>query len=156
MPQVRPAQALRGRVDRRSNQRTEDIHDGRIVVVGEKVKRREQKRADYLLRYRRDFSIAVVEAKSIYKKPGDGLQQAKEYAQILGLKFAYATNGHGIVEHDFLTGRDNDLETYPSPDDLWKRLTVSMTLASSISAIPRCSPDLPRVQASSRCFMSIR
>lgn len=96
--------------------------DGRIVVVGTKVKRKPQKRADYLLRYRRDFPIAVVEAKSIYSNPGDGLQQAKEYALILGLKFAYATNGRGIVEHDFLTGQDNDLEDFPSPDELWQRL----------------------------------
>jgi type I restriction enzyme, R subunit len=99
--------------------------DGRIVVAGTKVKRRPQKRADYLLRYRRDFPIAVVEAKSIYGTPGDGLQQAKEYAQILGLKFAYATNGRGIVEHDFLTGRDNDLADFPSADDLWARLRAS-------------------------------
>lgn len=96
--------------------------DGRIVVAGAKVKRRPQKRADYLLRYRHDFPIAVVEAKAIYAHPGDGLQQAKEYAQILGLKFAYATNGRGIVEHDFLTGHENDLDGFPSPDDLWERL----------------------------------
>src|SRR5437762_9590133 len=96
--------------------------DGRIVVAGAKVKRRPQKRADYLLRYRRDFPIAVVEAKAIYSNPGDGLQQAKEYAQILGLKFAYATNGRGIVEHDFLTGREDDVESFPSPEDLWTRL----------------------------------
>jgi type I restriction enzyme R subunit len=96
--------------------------DGRIVLAGDKVKRRPQKRADYLLRYRKDFAVAVVEAKSIYERPGDGLQQAKEYAQILGLKFAYATNGKGIVEHDFLTGRDNDLEGFPSAEDLWGRL----------------------------------
>ena len=69
--------------------------DGRIFLVGDKPKRRKQKRADYLLRYTRDFMIAVVEAKPKYKKPGDGLQQAKEYAEILGLKFAYATNGDG-------------------------------------------------------------
>lgn len=62
--------------------------DGRIVVAGAKVKRRPQKRADYLLRYTRDFLLAVVEAKAAYKTPGDGLQQAKEYAEILGLKFA--------------------------------------------------------------------
>ena len=99
--------------------------DGRIVVAGSKVKRRPQKRLDYLLRYRRDFPIAVVEAKSIYAHPGDGLQQAKEYAQILGLKFAYTTNGRGIVEHDFLTGRDNDLENFPSADNLWGRLRAS-------------------------------
>src|SRR3984893_16646538 len=96
--------------------------DGRIVVAGTKVRRRPQKRADYLLRYRRDFPIAVVEAKTVYAHPGDGLQQAKEYAQILGLKFAYATNGKGIVEHDFLTGRDNDLNDFPSAEDLWGRL----------------------------------
>lgn len=99
--------------------------DGRIVVTGAKVKRREQKRADYLLRYRRDFPIAVVEAKTVYANSGDGLQQAKEYAQILGLKFAYATNGHGIVEHDFITGRDNDLDGFPSADELWRRLRQS-------------------------------
>jgi type I restriction enzyme R subunit len=63
-----------------------------------------------------------VEAKTIYANPGDGLQQAKEYAQILGLKFAYSTNGHGIVEHDFLTGQDNDLEGFPAADDLWGRI----------------------------------
>jgi type I restriction enzyme R subunit len=99
--------------------------DGRIVVTGSKVKRRPQKRLDYLLRYRRDFPIAVVEAKTVYANPGDGLQQAKEYAQILGLKFAYTTNGHGIVEHDFLTGRDNDLDGFPSADDLWNRLCMN-------------------------------
>src|SRR6266852_8682574 len=106
--------------------------DGRIVVAGSKVKRRPQKRLDYLLRYRRDFPIAIVEAKTIYAKPGDGLQQAKEYAQILGLKFAYATNGHGIVEHDFTTGRDNDLETFPSPDELWQRLRQTENIPSQI------------------------
>jgi type I restriction enzyme R subunit len=96
--------------------------DGRIVVAGSKYSRRPQKRADYLLRYRRDFPIAVVEAKAAYKNPGDGLQQAKDYAQILGLKFAYSTNGHGVVEHDSLDGLDKDREDFPSPDDLWKRL----------------------------------
>lgn len=95
--------------------------DGRIVIAGKRPLRRPQKRADYLLRYRRDFPIAVVEAKAAYKNPGDGLQQAKEYAQILGLKFAYATNGHGIVEHDFLTGKESDRGDFPTPDELWRR-----------------------------------
>lgn len=36
-----------------------------------------------------------------------------------GLKFAYATNGKGIVEHDFVTGRDNDLDAFPSAEALW-------------------------------------
>ncbi|MBI2461711.1 MAG: DEAD/DEAH box helicase, partial [Candidatus Rokubacteria bacterium] len=109
--------------DQISEQRT--FTDGRIVVSGNKVLRRPQKRADYLLRYTRDFTIAVIEAKAAYKNAGDGLQQAKGYAQILGLKFAYATNGHGIVEHDFLTGLERDLDAFPAPSELWQRLRKS-------------------------------
>jgi type I restriction enzyme R subunit len=96
--------------------------DGRIVIAGSRPIRRTQKRADYLLRYRRDFPIAVVEAKAAYKTAGDALQQAKVYAEILGLKFAYATNGHAIIEHDFLTGKDNKIGGFPKPEDLWQRL----------------------------------
>lgn len=107
--------------DQISEQKT--FTDGRIVVVGEKCFRKKQKRADYLLRFRRDFTIAVVEAKSAYKNPADGLQQAKEYAEILGLKFAYATNGKGIIEHDYITGNDADLAGFPTPDELWARLS---------------------------------
>jgi type I restriction enzyme, R subunit len=59
--------------------------EGRIVVHGNHATRKRGKRADYPLRYRRDFPIGVVEAKSDYKKPGDGLQQAKDYAEIPGL-----------------------------------------------------------------------
>ena len=71
--------------DQINEQRT--FTDGRIMVAGTKVYRHPQKRADYLLRYKQDFVIAVVEAKAIYKNPHDGLQQAKEYAQILELQF---------------------------------------------------------------------
>jgi type I restriction enzyme, R subunit len=117
--------------DQISEQRS--FTDGRIVVTGEKPFRRLQKRADYLLKYRRDFSLAVVEAKSIYKNPGDGLQQAKDYAQILGLKFAYSTNGKGIVEHDFLTGKDNDIEKFPTPEELWARLRIGENITPEIS-----------------------
>ena len=103
--------------------------DGRIVVVGNRAIRRQQKRADYLLRYRRDFAIAVVEAKAAYRTAGDGLQQAKEYAQILGLKFAYATNGRAIIEHDFLTGLDNELQEFPSPSTLWGSLRRAQNIS---------------------------
>ncbi len=96
--------------------------DGRIIVAGGKVKRGKQKRADFLLRYTRDFPIAVVEAKANYKTAGEGLQQAKDYAGILGLKFAYATNGTAIIEFNFLTGKETELDSYPSPAQLWARL----------------------------------
>src|ERR1035437_2993349 len=96
----------------------------RIVVAGTKAKRQEAKRADYILRYTPDFTIAVVEAKAEDALPGDGLQQAKDYAEILGLKFAYSTNGPGIVEFDFITGQERELKRFPTPDELWSRLTA--------------------------------
>ena len=83
--------------------------DGRIVMAGRKHFRRPGKKADYLLHYRPDFRVAIIEAKATYKKPSDGLQQAMEYAEILGLKFAYSTNGQGIVEHDYTTGKQQAL-----------------------------------------------
>jgi type I restriction enzyme R subunit len=106
--------------------------DGRIMVIGQKIKRQKQKRADYLLRYTRDFMIAVVEAKAAYKLPADGLGQAKEYAEMLGLKFAYSTNGHGIIEFDYLTGQEREIESFPSPKELWERLRTSQKLEADL------------------------
>lgn len=107
--------------------------DGRIIVTGRRGRRRPGKRADYILRYRPDFAIAVVEAKATYATPGDGLQQAKEYAEILGLKFAYATNGNGIVEFDYTTGVELMIDAFPSPAELWARLTASESLTADAS-----------------------
>jgi type I restriction enzyme R subunit len=94
---------------------------GRIIVAGGTVRRGSRKRVDYLLSYLRDRPLAVVEAKSEYRLASDGLQQAKEYAEMLDLKFAYSTNGPGIVEHDYTTGLDTLLDAYPPPDELWRR-----------------------------------
>jgi type I restriction enzyme R subunit len=99
--------------------------DGRIIVTGQRIKRQKQKRADYLLRYTRDFMIAVIEAKAAYKLPGDGLQQAKDYAEILGLKFAYSTNGHGIIAFDYLSGQERQVNSFPTPAELWTRLQAA-------------------------------
>jgi type I restriction enzyme R subunit len=104
--------------------------DGRIVLGGNKVRRRPQKRADYLLRYTRDYLLAVVEAKPDYKIAGDGLQQAKEYAEILGLKFAYATNGIEIMEFDYLTGCERRIDYFPTPAELWQRFQGGQSLTS--------------------------
>jgi type I restriction enzyme R subunit len=103
--------------------------DGRIVVAGTKTRREKQKRADYLLRYTRDFTIAVIEAKADYRAPGDGLQQAKDYAQVLGVAFAYSTNGTRIIEFDFLTGKERKLDIFPTPDELWARLKAGRNMA---------------------------
>jgi len=104
--------------------------DGRIIAHGGQAKRRPGKRADYLLRYTRDFPVAVVEAKAIYKKPADGLQQAKDYAAILGIPFAYSTNGEAIIEFDFTTGLERELANFPTPDVLWARFRQAERLTN--------------------------
>lgn len=123
--------------------------DGRIVVSGRRGRRRPGKRADYLLRYRPDVLVAVVEAKASYATPGQGMQQAKDYAEILGLKFAYATNGHGIVEFDFTTGLEREVDTFPTPGELWTRLTQSESLSPEaaerlLTPANRASGKVPR------------
>jgi type I restriction enzyme, R subunit len=117
--------------------------DGRIMVAGSKTRRGTQKRADYLLRYRRDFMIAVLEAKSIYKSADVALAQAKDYAQILDLRFAYGSNGDEILEFDFLTGRQTQLQSLPSPDDLWKRLQPQTALTTPDQQQRFLTPSLP-------------
>lgn len=107
--------------------------DGRIIITGDKIHRRPQKRADYLLRYTRDFPIAVIEAKPEFKTPGAGLQQAKDYAETLGLKFAYSTNGHGVIEFDYLSGKELELDHFPAPKELWARLQTAEGIADDVS-----------------------
>ena len=114
--------------------------DGRIIAAGSKGHRRPGKRADYLLRYRPDLSIAVVEAKASYCSAADGLQQAKDYAEILGLKFAYATNGHEIVEFDFLEGRERTISEFPGA-----RRTLAPTARPATAY-----PNRPRIGCSRR------
>jgi type I restriction enzyme R subunit len=102
---------------------------GRIVPLGERQHTRKSGlRADYVLNIRKNIPIAVVEAKAEYKHPADGLQQAMQYAELLGVKFAYASNGHGIVEHNYLTGQETSLAQFPSPDELWQRLRPELGL----------------------------
>lgn len=95
--------------------------DGRVFASGGTINRGPQKRADYLLRFTRDFMIAVVEAKPEDASAGTGLQQVKEYAEILGLKFAYATNGREILEFDYTTAQERHLsapgKTFSCPSD---------------------------------------
>jgi type I restriction enzyme R subunit len=121
-----------------AEQRT--ITDGRIVPVGKSFVRRPSKRVDYLLRYRRDFPLAVVEAKTEYKTAAQGLQQAKQYAEMLGLKFAYASNGPDILEFDYFTGRETKISSYPTPENLWQRFRKGESLTSDTAAQQLLTP----------------
>lgn len=115
--------------------------DGRIIIVGRTAKRRQGKRADYILRYTRDLTLAVVEAKAEDVSAGEGMQQAKDYAQILGVKFVYATNGHRILEFDFFTGLELELDHFPTPAELWARFQLGSGLTEPLAVVRYLTPS---------------
>jgi len=102
-------------------QRDHQYAPGRIILVGDRVRRGTARKVDYLLRISESFPIAVVEAKAESEPVEAGLEQAKSYARDLGLAFAYATNGHKIIEFDFFTNAIVSLERFPSPEELLER-----------------------------------
>jgi len=98
---------------------------GRIQVHGKTISRGEKKRADFILYYKNNLPIAVIEAKDNNHSSGAGLEQAKQYAETLGVSFAYSTNGDEFVEFDFLTGKETTIaiNEFPSPEELFRRYT---------------------------------
>lgn len=97
--------------------------DGPVIVRGNMYTRGKAKKADYLLSYKMNMPVAVVEAKSNKHHLGDGMQQAIDYAKILDIPFAYASNGDGFIEHDLTTGNERELSLaeFPTPEQLWER-----------------------------------
>jgi type I restriction enzyme, R subunit len=99
---------------------------GRIIVRGKLVSRGQAKRADYVLYYKPNIPLALIEAKDNAHSVGDGMQQGLEYAATLDIPFVFSSNGDGFVFHD-RTGAGGATETnlaldaFPSPDDLWAR-----------------------------------
>lgn len=100
--------------------------NGRITVRGKLVSRAKGKRADYILYYKPNIPLAVIEAKENSRSVGDGMQQGLEYAVTLGLPFVFSSNGDGFVFHD-RTGNASQIETnlslseFPTPNELWAR-----------------------------------
>ena len=136
-----------------AEQRT--ITDGRIVPVGKGFVRKPPKRADFLLYYQRGYPLGVVEAKAAWKTAGAGLQQAKDYAILLSLPFAYATNGREIIEFDFLLGRETVVTCYPSPDELWARYRLSRGIKDDRGAEQLLSPINTAVKKGERYYAQI-
>src|ERR1700688_4819510 len=97
---------------------------GRIIVRGKLVTRGKAKRADYILYYKPNIPIAIIEAKDNNHSVGDGMQQALDYAATLNIPFVFSSNGDGFVFHD-RTGLSAEkeasltLDQFPSPKDLW-------------------------------------
>jgi type I restriction enzyme R subunit len=108
-----------------------------------------------LLRYTRDFPLAVVEAKAAYRSALDGLQQAKQYADMLGLKFAYATNGKEIVEFDYFTGVESAPPSYPTPAALWERYRIGARIKDQATADRLLTPFNHDVRQGERYYQQI-
>jgi Type I site-specific restriction-modification system, R (restriction) subunit and related helicases len=86
--------------------------------ISQTIKPRPMK-ADYILQYK-GVKLAVVEAKSDEKPVGEGVMQAKEYAEKLKIRFTYATNGDAIYQIDMETGEEGEVEDFLSPEEIWK------------------------------------
>lgn len=99
---------------------------GRIIVRGKLHTRGEQKRADYILYYKANIPLAVIEAKDNKHSVGSGMQQALNSAETLDILFVFSSNGDGFICHDrtglaALTEQELSLANFPSPTELWQR-----------------------------------
>lgn len=98
--------------------------DGRVNIDGDKVSRGHKKKADYLLLFKDNIPLALVEAKGITHSAMEGYQQVLEYAEILDIPFAYTTNGIDLIEEDLILHRNNDklkMQDFPYPEEVWNR-----------------------------------
>lgn len=129
----------------------ENVHltKGKVLVRGRLVARGPPKFADYILYYKPNLPLAVVEAKDNHHGLGDGMQQALGYAEMLDVPFAYSSNGEAFLEHD-RTGegaveRELSLDQFPEPDALWRRYRAWKGLTPDAESLVQqpYHPDVP-------------
>lgn len=111
--------------------------DGKINVRENVASRGKGKKVDYLLSYRSNMPIAIVEAKDNKVTVSHGIQQAIGYAVDLDIPFAYSSNGSGFYEHDRITGKEKEikLDEFPTPEELWNRYKVEKNLTEEETKI---------------------
>ena len=100
--------------------------DGKIYVKGNKSKRAKGKKADYILYYKPNIPVAIIEAKDNNHRVQDGIQQGLEYSNILDIPVVFSSNGDEFYEHDKtlsngIVERKISLNNFPTPDELWER-----------------------------------
>lgn len=99
------------------------INAGKIVVRGNVAKRLPKKKADYVLFYKENLPLAIVEAKDNNHNIGDGMFQAQEYADKLDVRFVFTSNGDGFLFYDMKTGTQKKLalDEFPSPQEMFDK-----------------------------------
>ena len=100
------------------------LTNGRVIVRGKLHTRAMRKRADYVLFYKPNIPIAVIEAKDNNHSIGDGMQQGLGYAAMIQVPFVFSSNGDGFLFHNKITTdgvleRELSLNSFPSPEKLW-------------------------------------
>lgn len=102
------------------------LTNGRVIVRGKLHTRAKRKRADYVLFFKANIPIAVIEAKDNKHSLGDGMQQGLGYAEMIQVPFVFSSNGDGFLFHnkiatDGVLERELSLNSFPSPETLWKQ-----------------------------------
>lgn len=103
--------------------------DGKIYVRGKLTARGARKRADYILYYKPNIPIAIVEAKDNKHTLRSGIQQALDYAKILDIPCVFSSNGDGFMFHDRTATDGNvetelDIDSFPTPEELWQKYKI--------------------------------
>lgn len=99
------------------------INAGKIVVRGNVARRLPKKKADYVLFYKENLPLAIIEAKDNSHNIGDGMFQAQEYADKLDIRFVFTSNGDGFLFYDMKTGEQKKLalDEFPSPQEMFDK-----------------------------------
>ncbi len=120
---ITPALIDKGKWDKKQVRMNVYFTDGRIIVAGKTVKRGKRNFADYILEYKPNVPLAVIEAKDNNHSIGDGMQQSLEYAEKLDLHFVFSSNGDGFIFHDREAGTETSLslDEFPTPKQLWEK-----------------------------------
>lgn len=131
------------------------LTQGRVFVRGKGMTMRgDRKRADYLLSYKHNLPLAVIEAKDNNHSVGAGMQQAIATGALIDVPFVYSSNGDAFLERDLsnperVTEREIALNAFPSPEELWLRYCVGKGITPELKPLVEQSyyPSADRRQA---------
>ncbi len=123
---ISPALATAGWDENKQIRREVFFTNGRIYVKGRLTARGKRKFADYILYYKPNIPLALIEAKDNGHTIGAGMQQALDYARTLDIPFVFSSNGEGFLFHDntVINGaieRELSMDEFPSPTVLWEK-----------------------------------
>lgn len=147
-PQLNRAGWTRSRVRREHYYRPDwKYTQGKVVLRDGPAQREKPRIMDYLLYYTDAFPIAVVEAKAESLPANAGLEQAKQYARENNLMFAYATNGHEIIEWDGFSNTTRKIAEFPGPEELWQRWALNTGITDPARVAQRIGELRPAYDA---------